>query len=264
MLIRMFLSLLIFFIIGYYFSFYNYKKNQFVFYNNLDLQIKRPFRLLCYNVQRLPFLFRPNVDIHSWMERYDIICLQENFCSLTGSSKQSFGYNCIIPHSSYHYLVDSGLSIYSKIPLEYISFHPFKDITDIDRVSNKGFVIAKIEDFYIVNTHLQSCYSRHDEEKYKCITEKEFEQICNQCSQFQKVIIVGDFNIDIKNSHPLMIRHGYKCMCPPKPTYWNNNNKNIRFFFYDGVFYKNTSIYNIQTEVDDPLTDHLGVSFFIR
>ena len=50
-------------------------------------------KVLTYNIQRLPFMFRPTIDIKELMKKYDIICLQENYCNILGTNKFSFGYN---------------------------------------------------------------------------------------------------------------------------------------------------------------------------
>ena len=141
--------------------YYSYKK-YFPLISNINntnnINNIKKLKILTYNVQRLPYYFRPLVDIENLMKEYDIICLQENFCTVLGLNQKNYGYNCIIPPCSLYKLTNSGLTIYSKYMIQYVDFVIFDNLISSDRLSEKGFLVIKLNDIYIVNTHLQSSY----------------------------------------------------------------------------------------------------------
>jgi len=249
---------------------YVYKKSKRIVYNNDGIfdDKKKYMKVLTYNVQRMPYMFRKNIDIKSLMETYDIVCLQENFTSFFGTNKNHFGCNCVIPGCNVFNLRDSGLSIYSKYNITYIDFIPFKILTSVDKYSSKGFLLVQIKDIIFVNTHLQSIYKESDNE----IVMKQLKQILDKCSVFFKVVIVGDFNINL-NCFFYDEETNFDVIKPPIPTHWNKPyekyntyasavpGNNLFPYFYDGGFYKNVKVKNINTERHDMFTDHLGVSF---
>ncbi len=233
-----------------------------------SLKNKNKIKILTYNVQRLPYLFRPSVNIDALMNKYDIVCLQENFCNFLGTNKKSYGYNYISPKCPFYKLVDSGLSIHSKIPLKFINFKPFHNLSSVDKLSDKGFLITKIFDFYLVNTHLQAIYSHNDGNVINA--NNQLNEIVNFCKNYDKIIILGDFNMDLQNT---TIQH-YNKVITKQPTHWTQMNNifnnssavelsNYEPFYFDGAFYKNLKIKNVNVSRDDILTDHLGVSFDI-
>lgn len=233
-----------------------------------NLKNRNKIKVLTYNIQRLPYLFRPTINVDLLMNKYDVICLQENFCNFLGTNKKSFGYNYISPKSPFYKLVDSGLSIHSKVPLEFINFIPFHNLSSVDKLSDKGFLIVKLFDFYLVNTHLQAVYSHNDGNIIN--TNNQLNEIVNHCKNYNKIIIMGDFNMDLRNT---TIQH-YKKIIPKQPTHWSQMNSifnkssavklnDYEPFYLDGAFYKNLKVKNVNVSREDILTDHLGVSFDI-
>jgi endonuclease/exonuclease/phosphatase family metal-dependent hydrolase len=249
---------------------YVYKKSKKIVYNNNDgiFNDKKYMKVLTYNVQRIPYMFRKNIDIKSLLETYDVICLQENFTSFLGTNKNHFGCNCVMPGCNVFKLTDSGLSIYSRYDITYIDFIPFKNLRSVDKYSSKGFLLVQIKDIIFVNTHLQSIYKESDNE----IAMKQLQQILDKCSIFFKVVILGDFNLNL-NYFFNDEKTNYNVIKSPIPTHWNKPyekyntyasavpGNNLFPYFYDGGFYKNVEVKNINTERHDMLTDHLGVSF---
>ena len=230
---------------------------------------KHPVRILSYNIQRLPYLFRPNIDIEKLLTKYDIICLQENFCSIFGTNKYHYKYNydCIQTATPFYKLIDSGICIYSKLPIIFIDFKQFTNSHSVDYFADKGFLVVQIGDTVVVNTHLQSTYTFNTD--YRRIAIEQLSSISEYCKQFKKVIIVGDFNVDLISTD----LSGYNKLVSNIPTHWNKmqcifnqssaTQKDSTYlpFFYDGAFYKNITLTEHTTEQDDLLTDHLGVSF---
>ena len=258
--------------------YYKIIKNQFVLKNSFKLENENiennKISLLTYNIQRLPYLFRPNVNIKELMKMYDIICLQENFCSLFGTNRNCYEYNCVHPSGSFFKLTDSGLSIYSKYKIKFINFIRFNNLNSVDKLSDKGFLIVKINDLFVVNTHLQSIYNKDDKPD---IAYNQLRQILSYCNKFNNLIICGDFNICLSKINDMYIKkYNYSKIITDIPTHWNSINgifndsysyqKSSEYlsFYYDGGFYKNIFVDNIKTVNYDKYTDHLGVSFTIQ
>ena len=246
----------------------NYKLCSMRFVNINNLITTKPLKslkLLTYNIQRLPYSIKPNINIEKILSTYDIICFQENFCSLTGSNRDSFGYNCIHPPGSFYKLIDSGLSVYSKYQITFIDFIKFDNLVSVDRLADKGFLVFKINDLYIVNTHLQAVYKELDDVE---IGLEQLNGIIEYCKDFEKVLICGDFNIDLREIN--LPKYGK--IQTKIPTHWSlmdgvfnsssaTKKENYLPLFYDGAFYKNIFIGNVKTESFINTTDHLGVSF---
>lgn len=68
-------------------------------------------------------------------------------------------------------MVDSGLLILSKLPIVDSDEHYFSRYFDVDAMSAKGVVFAKIEVednyLYLFNTHTQATYIESSFERYK-------------------------------------------------------------------------------------------------
>jgi hypothetical protein len=244
---------------------YKLRSRQFINVNNLINTPLKNLKILTYNIQRLPYTTKPNIDIEKILSIYDIVCFQENFCSFTGSNRNSFGYNCIHPPGSFYKLIDSGLSVYSKYEITFIDFIKFDNLVSIDRLSDKGFLVFKINDLYIVNTHLQAVYKKSDDIQNGL---EQLNSILEHCKDFEKVLICGDFNIDLRE----IDLPKYGKILTKIPTHWSLMNgvfnsssatkkENYLPFYYDGAFYKNIFITNVKTEFFINDTDHLGVSF---
>lgn len=253
---------------------YKYKKFKLIDYNPLELPLHNEtynFNLLTYNVQRLPYLFRKNIDVDYLLQKYDVVCLQENFMSLFGTNKKHYKYGCVIPPGSLTKVIDSGLSIHSKHDIHFIDFVPFNNLRSVDKFSNKGFLIVKIKNLIVVNTHLQSIYKESDNE----IADKQLKMIFDRCKLFDKVLICGDFNLDLRlySTHQ---NEDFKLILPFTPTHWNKpdcilntfssatQSQGLLPYYYDGGFGKNITFSKINVVKHDELTDHLGVSFFIE
>ena len=265
-------STIIVFMIYILFMIYTYFKATYVFPNRrryIVHQVPPSLRILTYNVQRLPYLFRSEIDICKWMEKYDIVCLQENFCSIFGNHRNPHQFDFACTSAPFYKLADSGLCIYSKIPMRVIDFVRFKNSQYLDTLADKGFLVVQIADFILINTHLQSTYT--PKYAYYDVAAEQLNEIREYCKNFKKVIIVGDFNLDLTT----MDMSGFQKTLSEKPTHWNRmkyflnqsatyeKDSTFKPFYYDGGFYKNVKLTDIKTESDDMLTDHLGISFSV-
>ena len=98
-------------------------------------------------------------------EAPDVLALQEMWSQscrkqLYGDIKEKYPHKFEDPHSSYLSL-GSGLSVYSKYPIERAKIHRFTHWRGHHEFfANKGFIIAKImldkTPVYVVTTHLQA------------------------------------------------------------------------------------------------------------
>jgi exonuclease III len=253
----------------YIIIYYIIKKNFPLFVLHKDLSFNnKVIKVLTYNVQRLPFLFRPCININDLLNKYDVICLQENYCDLF-KQNNSYNVNCVIPKSSIFKIADSGLTIYSKLPIHYIDFIRFENLCSIDRVADKGFLIVQINDFILINTHLQASYNLTDNNNFTK-AEEQIKTIINKVKNHNKIIICGDFNYNINEIEI----NDFNNICPNVPTHWMQMGSilsktsatkinNYYPYYFDGALYKNININNINVENYDNYTDHLGVSFDI-
>jgi hypothetical protein len=248
-------------------------KNIIYFYPNFIHNKKKSLKLLTFNCQRIPFYFRPNVNIKKLLCKYDMICLQENFCSIFGSNKKIIkNKNCIIPSGSIIKIIDSGLSIYSNFSFQYIDFIRFHNLQNVDKLSDKGFLIIKIKDIFVINTHLQSSYDSIKNDN----AQEQLNQIFDYMNNFNKVIICGDFNM---NLFDIKLPVNYNITFLHKPTHWQEINNsifnktsatqknNMIPCYFDGFIYKNVSCNENLTEINkiDKYSDHLSTSsdFFL-
>lgn len=229
-------------------------------------------RILTQNVQRLPLWVRPSVDIDKLMLEHDIVCLQEDFYPLTGRNSINTKFNFVSPGRFTFKLLNSGLSIYSRYPIEYIDFIPFSVSGSIDSICDKGFLITRINNVIIINVHLQSnYYDDGNKNKYTEIISQQLAQIFEYITHYDKVIIVGDFNMDISLAD---IDRKYKGYRSEIPTHWGQpqhclstetaayKKKQYKPYYYDGIIItENIKIKSIFSAMHDKLTDHLGVSF---
>jgi len=247
--------------------------------NNIENEEKSCIKILSYNIQRLPHLLREQIDINNF--DYDIICFQEYFFDLLGSRNRFFDtiekYNYCIPGSNLNYFVDSGLVILSKYKINMIEFVSFKNSCSIDKYSQKGFLVVKISDIYVINTHLQSCYNNCS--RIKDIIDIQLEEIKDYIikNKLDKktCLIIGDLNKEINKIYNFK---GSKKIVPLIPTLWDDNcgkfsnstpictNINQEPKWYDGGFlYSNKyKICNVNTKKLDDLADHLAVSLELR
>lgn len=252
------------------FILYYLKKNKNIIINDNEIEFyknKNKIKVLTYNIQRLPIMiFRENIDMEKIIKDYDLIFFQEDFTPFF-KSRILYDVNCIIPGNKFFNckITDSGLSIYSKYKIKFKKFIEFENLEFTDNLANKGFLIFELNDIIMVNTHLQAGENNK-------ISLEQLQMIFNEVEKYNKVLIVGDFNMNIKDI--LNIPKYYKKICTLTPTHWMKNsfwgfgssiyNKNYKPHFFDGGFYKNINISNIETQYYDKHTDHLGVSFNIN
>jgi len=228
---------------------YLYKMRQITYDNLLDSKEEDKIKILTYNVQRLPVLFRKDVDIKALMDKYQIVCLQEHFSNFVFPIK-NHGYNCIHPPpKSYKIVADSGLTIYSKYPIKFIDFIEYEKSRSLDRMASKGFIVTKILDMIVINTHLQAFGSDIKEHQMKQL----FDYVNSKFDENEKIIIIGDFNTDLRECK----NEKFNKIVPPEKTHQIVG-------FVDGAFYRNLNISYDCIEKCDQKTDHCGVGMIME
>jgi exonuclease III len=262
---------LIYPILVYLMYLYNLKTQKIIHYKiNIGTIYNHKLRFLTYNIQRLPYFFREKINISELLKKYDIICFQEDFCPEININELDF--NIIhIGTDSHLKLVDSGLSIYSRIPLKFINFITFSNLGSVDKLSDKGFLVVKYNDLYIINTHLQASYNLDDDGSN--IAKKQFKTIIKYLNKnkIKKFIIMGDFNLELNKLNTKSLQK----LIPNKPTHYTEMshvlNKTSAYpqdgflgLKIDGAVYNNIILTNSKTVSHDKYTDHLGVSFYLK
>ena len=160
--------------------------------------------IVTYNIQKLPWKLKSLKPLVKLFDTGDIILLQECFHEAFESLRKLFPshYICRAKLSCYR-LINCGLVIMSKYPLEDIIFYPFKNSNcfSTDYLCEKGLLSGVIKfnnkKIRIINTHLQASYTKY----YDSYTIKQ----CNELFKFiYKIkepyyVLGGDFNIDYKD-----------------------------------------------------------------
>jgi endonuclease/exonuclease/phosphatase family metal-dependent hydrolase len=149
--------------------------------------------------------------INVYLQRYDIVCLQEMHgtftfrCHSLIDRARDLGFKyCVVPKNPEIFsrkLIDSGLVILSRVPIVRADFIPYKSGGYIDNYSEKGFQCCKLslngDNLYLVNTHLQSGYNFNDK-KAISIRKEQLSQIESYLRKYKDstIILCGDMNCD--------------------------------------------------------------------
>ena len=249
----------------------NREKKKIILVNKMDLN-KSIVSCLTYNIQRLPYTLR-NYPFFLENINTDIICLQEYFKNIIKSRcdyLKQLNYNICIPNSKLPYKWDSGLIILSKFKIKFIDLIPFINSKSIDKLSEKGFLVVKIRDIYVINTHLQANYD--NSKYYSDIIKSQLKQIENYIYRNLRdktCLLLGDFNYNLKDI--IWNKLSFKIITNNTNSNWDNEKYSTKYKKYDnqiglncdggflfGKKYKPLNIKNIDL---DEYTDHLGVSF---
>ena len=137
----------------------------------------------------------------------DVICLQEVFDkNIRTLLKQEFKqYNQAYEHTPHLFKINSGLMIFSRLPIISCDFITYNASCGEDSFANKGFMVATVgynsSYFTIYNTHLnnQTPIFRLYKSGFDVI-EQQFSQLLghlyHSLNTNNRVYLCGDFNID--------------------------------------------------------------------
>jgi hypothetical protein len=229
-------------------------------YNRAPFMQQRKLTVMTYNVQRLPFFMQaPNVDIKKLLALCDIVCLQEDFYR-PGRRRQTLPgvgvfHGGIASSTLLHpfKVLDSGLSVYSKLKWESAEFVPYYDcsIASGDAFADKGYVVLEFPSFYLLSTHMQS------EDFYT--HNRQLQQMLAHIQELAKpVFLVGDFNIDLRTVYVAdFVVHTspeptFPCKQGVLPTEW-----------LDGALARDVHVEAVQRSAPDAYADHYALTFEI-
>ena len=134
------------------------------------------------------------------------MCLQEVFVEegrdiLIAALSPIYPYYIAKSNDDKFLIEDSGLMIFSKYPIRKYNFYFYRDSLGVDKLSEKGFVVAEIKvgtkHIRVANTHMQSdAWVRNKNEKgLKSRVEVRYSQLLHIATT-NTHIVVGDFNIN--------------------------------------------------------------------
>ena len=157
---------------------------------------------------------RLNAFIQSYLNSYDIVCLQEMFGSFShrrsrlikAAQDRGFHWSVANPRAK-NFLVDGGLLILSKVRIVAHAHTIFKPGVMSDRLSAKGAIYAKLEPspgvfVHLFVTHLQAVYA-DAKSRPKCLRAQadQYEELVNFISSTVgggirqwPILVAGDFN----------------------------------------------------------------------
>eukprot|EP01083_Nonionella_stella_P298091 1012074_1 len=171
---------------------------------SLNVFVRPPRVIGCeFKDERLKILLDRIVD-------FDIVCLQEMFRCFSKRQKKfiakaeklGFLYHerCPRPKLFSVKLVDGGLLILSRFPLNSFKFHPFQTSFLPDRLAQKGIIHTTVSVSHNANFHL--LVTHMDDGKGRTAQAIELKQFMrDELSLHAPVLLVGDFNTDSRN-HP--------------------------------------------------------------
>ena len=202
---------------------------------------------------------------------YDIVCMQEAFGVCTIYTKElidtmkshGFQWYCIPQNPSGFKIVDSGLIIFSKIPIIKYEFTPFNKAGEgADKLAEKGFQsIQLINNTNIINTHIQANISPNSLQ----IQLNQIKQLAAHLQQPENTIICGDFNIDYYDKqkytqfiNTLNIPQTHDILHSNKEA-TTHNNERLDYILYNPSLCTNTQIIQM-----NDISDHNGISTTIQ
>lgn len=164
--------------------------------------------IVTWNIQKFPWSLKSfkQKDINDIIKNNSIILLQECFDETYELLESCFPeyYICRGNLKGLN-MMNSGLAILSKYPIEKVEFKQYKHYNpySFELFSEKGYLTAIIningKKVYVINTHLQSSdFERYDKNAILQLNEL-FEYMNELKSKKINFVIGGDFNIDIKD-----------------------------------------------------------------
>ena len=177
--------------------------------------VENDLKILSWNIKMLP---GPQGWFHNYVQRaekivqslkiaeeYDIILFQEAFSGKT--RKIIFeGLKTIYPHQippkdqTIFYKTNSGLWVISRTPISLIDDISFSQLRNWDTFSSKGAKLYSVtkykQEFYFINTHMQSDYKT----KYNAVRTSQYTEINESLilpnsKKGIPIILCGDLNI---------------------------------------------------------------------
>ena len=185
-----------------------YLKDEFMSSTQINYSSAKIRKIITWNVNGI-FIYFNNEKLKKIIKVIhnldaDLICLQECFDNTIKDSivnNLKFQYPYFISGSLKKRFVvgeDSGLLVLSKLPLEHVKFHSYKNSCGIDGwLSNKGVLYFRVDGMNFANTHTQSedlCYCDMDYKNNPSITKTQIKEILHNSPFGRDFILMGDLN----------------------------------------------------------------------
>ena len=231
--------------------------------NNNKNKNKKPKKILSFNTALIPIqlkldLVKKKADIiASWIlndlpnSDIDVIVFQEmwtkSWTNNIYNNLKKIGWNIIYQPNETKKPLSSGLLLATPLPVKNINMASYENCSCWDCLADKGFISAEIGGINIFNTHLQD-----DSVDFFDVRSKQLESIISSATDSKlPVVIIGDFNIKVKNIDPVLT-HSFQIIYDDLNSYdWAltkglpHNIKCIRYVNFDG------------------LSDHYAIEFII-
>ena len=173
-------------------------------YENINYDLS----IVTWNIQKFPWSLKSfqQKEFENIVKNNSIILLQECFDETYEILESCFPeyYICRGNLKGLN-IMNSGLVILSKYPIEKVDFNQYKNYNPLsfDLFSEKGFLTATInikgKKLLIINTHLQSSdFERYDKNAVLQLNEL-FDYTNKLKSRKFNFLVGGDFNIDVKD-----------------------------------------------------------------
>lgn len=163
-------------------------------------------KILLWNVWLLPSLLTDGKSkeragmISKLLNDFDIVVLNEAFTNKCTLTKDLIHKHIIRTPRTFYKLLDSGLMILSKYPVEDIHFLPFSSLENWDQFSSKGVLKLTVNfgnniKLDVYGTHLQAG-SRELDHKARLDQVNQVYQFVKNHSQFNihPIVLCGDLN----------------------------------------------------------------------
>jgi hypothetical protein len=138
------------------------------------------------------------IDKLKFFKEVHIICLQEVFdnCLLKLIKKEMCDYSIISIRTKGMCLFSSGLAILVKKDYNVCKkeFVPYNTCCGEDCFANKGFLHVTLDNFHIINTHLNNDQPYFGKSKSLSVGENQVTCLNDYATKLGNVVIAGDFN----------------------------------------------------------------------
>ena len=173
--------------------------------NRVNKANSSDLKILNWNVKMLPYPIGNGYlnEVYNYATSVDpdVICFQECFSCVTMNKRRFVSlfknYNYVMSPISLSIFKGtcSGLLILSKYKINEYIFESFSSCNSEDCIANKGILGVRIRNTWIITVHLQHEYPSLQFVQLRQI--KRFLKKLREIYKTSKIIIVGDFNIDI-------------------------------------------------------------------
>ncbi|KAH0575663.1 Neutral sphingomyelinase [Spironucleus salmonicida] len=154
--------------------------------------------------------------------------------------QNGFSFNIFGPKKSCVTPISGGLAIFSKIQIEEFGQQKFSiKGCNFDKFTAKGYQYILVNDILIVNTHLQADYAKDAKNANSQVQLSQLKEIHDFTKNYQKVILLGDLNIDyfssqfVKKGMAVLeqkrVQHGFNIITGEYDQFYHNDQPSLGF-----------------------------------